>query len=57
MIMDPIVEEVRRHRQEHARRFDFDAKAILADLARRAAAHNDHLVSYAPKPAPKRKTA
>ena len=57
MITDPIVEEVRRHRQEHARRFNYDAKAILEDLARRAAAHKDHLVSYAPKPAPQRKPA
>jgi hypothetical protein len=32
MIEDPVVEEVRRIRQEHAARFDYDLKAIFADL-------------------------
>jgi len=31
---DPIVEEVRRIRQEHAARFDYDLEAIFADLKR-----------------------
>jgi hypothetical protein len=31
---DPIVEEVRRIRQEHAARFDYDLQAIFADLKR-----------------------
>ncbi len=34
MTDDPIVEEVRRIRREHAARFDFDLKAIFADLKR-----------------------
>jgi hypothetical protein len=29
---DPIVEEVRRHREEHARRFGYDLDAICEDL-------------------------
>lgn len=29
---DPIVEEVRRHRAEHTRRFQGDLAAICADL-------------------------
>jgi hypothetical protein len=29
---DPIVEEIRRYRDEHARRFGYDLDAICADL-------------------------
>ena len=29
---DPIVQEIRRIRQEHAARFDYDLQAIFADL-------------------------
>lgn len=29
---DPIVEEVRRHRMEHTRKFGGDLKAIFEDL-------------------------
>jgi hypothetical protein len=57
MIDDSIVEEVRHNRQEYARKFNYDAKAILADLARRAEKHEDRLVSFPPRPARKRKTA
>ena len=32
MFIDPIVEEVRKVRGEHARRFDYDAHKILADF-------------------------
>ena len=46
---DPIVEEVRRNREEYAKEFNYDAKAILADLKRRAKSHPDKLVSYPPK--------
>ncbi len=31
---DPIVEEVRRHRMEHTRKFDGDIKLIREDLRR-----------------------
>jgi len=34
MSEDPIVQEVRRIRQEHAARFDYDLRAIFADLKR-----------------------
>jgi hypothetical protein len=34
MIEDPVVEEIRRIRQEHAAQFDYDLKAIFADLKR-----------------------
>lgn len=32
MIEDTVVQEVRRRRQEHAARFDYDLAAIFADL-------------------------
>ncbi len=47
---DPIVEEVRRIRDEYAKRFDYDLKAIVADLRHKEQAHRDQLVSYPPKP-------
>ena len=31
---DPIIEEVRRIREEHAAKFNYDPKAIFADLKR-----------------------
>ncbi len=31
---DPIVDEVRRHRMEHTRKFDGDLKRICEDLRR-----------------------
>ena len=34
MSEDPIIEEVRRIRQEHAARFDYDLQAIFDDLKR-----------------------
>lgn len=34
MIRDPIVEEVRRVRQEHASKFGYDLEAIFRDLRR-----------------------
>jgi hypothetical protein len=34
MIEDPVVEEIRRIRQEHAAQLDYDLKAIFADLKR-----------------------
>jgi hypothetical protein len=41
----PLVAEVRRTREELAGRFDFDVKAIFADIRRRQAALGDRLVS------------
>ena len=34
MSKDPIVDEVRRIRQEHAARFEYDLRAIFDDLKR-----------------------
>jgi hypothetical protein len=42
---DPIVAEVRRAREELSARFDFDVKAIFADIRCRQAALGKRLVS------------
>lgn len=41
---DPIVAEVRRIREQLSERFDFDVKAIFADMRKRQKAHEDRLV-------------
>ncbi len=57
MQADPIVEEVRRARQEYAARFGNDLRGMAADLRRREQQHPERLVTFPPKPAPQRKTA
>ena len=46
---DPIVEEVRRTRNEYAKRFGYDLRAIAADLREKEERHSEQLVSYPPK--------
>ena len=57
MQADPIVEEVRRARQDYAARFGYDLRAVAADLRRLEQQHPERLVTFPPKPAPRRKTA
>lgn len=54
---DPIVDEVRRIRQEYAKQFAYDLRAMAADLRKHEQQHPDRLVSFPPKPARRRKTA
>jgi hypothetical protein len=54
---DPVVEEVRRIRHAYAKRFGFDLRAMVADLRRKEQEHPDRLVSFAPKPLRRLKTA
>lgn len=35
MYRDPIVEEIHRIREEHAKKFDYDPRAIYLDIKRR----------------------
>jgi hypothetical protein len=56
MFRDPIVEEVRRVRQEHAERFDFDLRRIAADLIEKQKQSGRKLVSY-PAKSPRKKSA
>jgi len=46
---DPIVEEVRRIREEHAAKFDYDVDAIFADLKRLEAESMQPRVSLGPR--------
>jgi len=46
---DPVVDEIRRQREEHAARFNFDLEAIVADLERSAAGRNWPQASFHPR--------
>lgn len=55
MSIDPIVAEVRKARDEIAKRFNYDLRAIFEDARRRQAASGRKVVSFPPRPV--RKTA
>ena len=42
---DPIVEEVRKYRNEHAKRFNYDLDAICADLKRHQSLHPQRILN------------
>jgi hypothetical protein len=46
---DPIVEEVRRAREAHAKQFNYDLDAICEDLRKREKASGHPTVSFPPK--------
>ncbi len=46
---DPIIEELRRHRMEHTRRFGADLTLICEDLRKLEADVRERLVSPNPK--------
>jgi hypothetical protein len=46
---DPIVEEVRKIREEHAARFDYDLKRIFQDIKEREEKSGHKVVSLPPK--------
>lgn len=50
MSSDPIVDEVRRAREEYAQKFDYDLDAISRDVQRRQAAHGTRVVRRNPRP-------
>ena len=54
---DPVVDEVRRARDEYAKKFGYDLRAMAADLRRKERKRIGQLVSYPPKPARRGKTA
>ena len=49
MKKDPIVEEIRKIRETHAAKFNYDLKAICADLREKEKDCGHPLVSFAPK--------
>lgn len=46
---DPIVEEVRKIREEHATRFDYDLEKIFQDLKEQERKGGREVVSYPPR--------
>ena len=57
MQTDPIVEEVRRIRQDYARQFNYDLHALAADLRRHEQEHPERVVTFPPKPVRRSRTA
>lgn len=57
MQTDPIVEEVRRIRQDYARQFNYDLHALAADLRRHEQEHPERVVAFPPKPVRRRRPA
>jgi hypothetical protein len=53
--IDPIVEEVRRLREEHAASFDYDLDRIFQDLKEREGKSGHKVVSLQPKRLPVQK--
>jgi len=49
MIDDPIVDEVRKVRNAHAKRFNYDLKAIAADLIKQQETSGHKLVFFPPR--------
>ncbi len=47
MTKDPIIDEIRRHRQEIAKQFDYDLRAIIADARKRQKMGGKKVVSLA----------
>lgn len=50
MWIDEIVEEIRRIREAHAEKFNYDLDAIYQDLKKNEARSNQKYVSFPPKP-------
>ena len=46
---DPIVEEVRKIRSEHAKKFNYDLQAIVADLKKQQKASRRKFVTLSPR--------
>lgn len=52
MWRDPIVEEIRKIREEHAARFNYDIDAIVADISKRQEEGGYKVVSLPPRRLP-----
>ena len=54
---DPVVEELRKIREEHARKFDYDLHAICEDIRQRQGKSGHTVVSRSPREVERRVTA
>jgi hypothetical protein len=58
MSRDPIIDEIHKVREEYARQFDFDVRAICRDIQAKQLKSGRDLVSFpARKPTPKKSAA
>jgi hypothetical protein len=57
MFRDPIVEEVRAIREQHAAQFNYDLRKIAVDLRKKEKQAARRVVSFPPKPARRRSAA
>jgi hypothetical protein len=55
MHRDPIVEEVRKYREQNAAKFGFDVRKIAEDALKRQATSGRRVVDLSKKIAPKRR--
>lgn len=46
---DPIVDEIRKHRQKHAENFNYDLDAIFEDLKEKEQKSNRKVISRPPR--------
>ncbi len=46
---DELIDEIRKHREEHAESFDFDLRKIVADLQRQEEESDQETVSRPPR--------
>ncbi len=49
MYKDPIIEEVRKARDEYAKKFNYDLDAICRDLKAKQSKNKRNVVSFPPK--------
>jgi hypothetical protein len=49
MYTDPIIDEIRKYRDQYAARFNYDVKAMLDDIRRRQKESGRKTVSRPPK--------
>jgi hypothetical protein len=50
MEMDSIIAEIRKGREDYAKQFNYDLKAMVQDIRNRQAASGHMVVSFPPKP-------
>lgn len=55
MFRDPIVEEIRQIREEFAKEFNYDLRAMVEYLRAKEREHPENVVSLPPRP-PRKKT-
>ncbi len=53
MTQDAVIQEIRKYRDEYAKKFDYDIKAMGDDLRKRQAESGRKVVRRIPKPAQK----